>query len=52
MIERLFSTTRIGEVVLKNRIVMTAKDSGYTPEGEVNDRVVGFYQGGREEGWD
>jgi 2,4-dienoyl-CoA reductase (NADPH2) len=44
MMERLFSTTKIGDVVLKNRIVMTAMHLGYTSEGEVNDRLVGFYE--------
>jgi len=34
----------IGDVILKNRIVMTAMHLGYTPEGFVNDRLIAFYE--------
>ena len=30
-------------MLLKNRIVMTAMHLGYTPGGEVTDRLVEFY---------
>ncbi|UCF56372.1 MAG: FAD-dependent oxidoreductase [Deltaproteobacteria bacterium] len=39
----LFSPIRINNMELKNRIVMTAMHLGYTPEGEVTDRLVDFY---------
>ncbi|MCF8063555.1 MAG: NADH:flavin oxidoreductase, partial [Deltaproteobacteria bacterium] len=39
----LFSPIRINGLELKNRIVMTAMHLGYTPEGEVTDRLVDFY---------
>ncbi len=31
-------------VKLRNRIVMTAMHLNYTPDGRVNDRLVGFYE--------
>ncbi|MFP3928781.1 MAG: NADH:flavin oxidoreductase, partial [Desulfobacteraceae bacterium] len=39
----LFSPININKMELKNRIVMTAMHLGYTPEGEVTDRLVDFY---------
>ncbi len=39
----LFSPISINGMELKNRIVMTAMHLGYTPEGEVTDRLVDFY---------
>lgn len=39
----LFSPIRINNMELKNRIVMTAMHLGYTPEGEVTDRLIEFY---------
>ena len=39
----LFSPMRISSLELKNRIVMTAMHLGYTPDGEVTDRLVDFY---------
>jgi 2,4-dienoyl-CoA reductase (NADPH2) len=39
----LFSPIMINTINLKNRIVMTAMHLGYTPEGEVTDRLVDFY---------
>lgn len=39
----LFSPIEINGVELKNRIVMTAMHLGYTPEGEVTDRLIDFY---------
>jgi len=39
----LFSQVRINKLTLKNRIVMTAMHLGYTPQGEVTDRLVEFY---------
>jgi 2,4-dienoyl-CoA reductase (NADPH2) len=40
----LFSPIRINKLEIKNRIVMTAMHLGYTPEGFVTDRLVGFYE--------
>ena len=42
--KKLFSTARIGEMVLRNRIVMTAMHLGYTPEGLANDQLIAFYE--------
>ncbi len=39
----LFAPIRINGMELENRIVMTAMHLGYTPEGEVTDRLVDFY---------
>ena len=39
----LFSPIKINRMTLKNRIVMTAMHLGYTPEGDVTDRLVNFY---------
>jgi 2,4-dienoyl-CoA reductase (NADPH2) len=39
----LFSPIMINTMNVKNRIVMTAMHLGYTPEGEVTDRLVDFY---------
>lgn len=39
----LFSPIKINGMSLKNRIVMPAMHLGYTPEGEVTDRLVDFY---------
>jgi len=38
-----FSPVQINGMLLKNRIVMTAMHLGYTPGGEVTDRLVEFY---------
>lgn len=39
----LFSPITIQDMSLRNRIVMTAMHLGYTPKGEVTDRLVDFY---------
>jgi 2,4-dienoyl-CoA reductase (NADPH2) len=39
----LFSPIKINTMELKNRIVMTAMHLGYTPEGDVTDRLIDFY---------
>ncbi len=39
----LFSPIKINSMALKNRIVMPAMHLGYTPEGEVTDRLIDFY---------
>jgi len=40
----LFSPITLNKLELKNRIVMTAMHLGYTPDGEVTDRLLGFYR--------
>lgn len=39
----LFSPITIQNMMLKNRIVMTAMHLGYTPKGEVTDQLINFY---------
>ncbi len=39
----LFSPVKINSMELRNRIVMTAMHLGYTPKGEVTDRLIDFY---------
>ncbi|HBF43727.1 MAG TPA: NADH:flavin oxidoreductase, partial [Desulfobacteraceae bacterium] len=39
----LFSPIKINKMELKNRIVMAAMHLGYTPDGEVTERLLGFY---------
>ncbi len=39
----LFSPIFVNSMELRNRIVMSAMHLGYTPEGEVTDRLVDFY---------
>lgn len=43
MITKLFEPIKIGQVELKNRVVMTAMHLNYTPNGLVNDKFVDFY---------
>jgi 2,4-dienoyl-CoA reductase (NADPH2) len=42
--KNLFSSIDIRGMKLKNRIVMTAMHLGYTPDGEVTDRLIRFYE--------
>jgi 2,4-dienoyl-CoA reductase (NADPH2) len=39
----LFKSIKINGMELENRIVMPAMHLGYTPEGEVTDRLIDFY---------
>ena len=39
----LFSSVKINSMELRNRIVMSAMHLGYTPKGEVTDRLIEFY---------
>jgi 2,4-dienoyl-CoA reductase (NADPH2) len=39
----LFSPIKVNSMIIRNRIVMTATHLGYTPEGNVTDRLVTFY---------
>lgn len=40
---RLFQPIKIGNLELKNRIVMPAMHLSYTLDGQVNDRLIDFY---------
>jgi len=40
----LFSSVKINSMELRNRIVMSAMHLGYTPKGEVTDRLIEFYE--------
>ena len=42
--KRLFSSCKIGNLELKNRIVIPAMHLGYAKEGFVNDQLIRFYQ--------
>lgn len=44
MLRKLLTPIKIGEVEIRNRIVMTAMHLNFTPEGRVNDRLVAFYE--------
>lgn len=40
----LFSPIDVGGKTLRNRVLLPAMDLHYTPDGEVNDRLVAFYR--------
>lgn len=42
--KNLFTPITVGKLKLKNRIVMPAMHLNYTPEGEVTDRLIAFYE--------
>ncbi len=42
--KRLFSSCKIGNLELKNRIAIPAMHLGYTKDGFVNDQLIRFYQ--------
>lgn len=44
MLDKLFEPVNIGNVEIKNRIVMTAMHLNYTPDGKVNDKLIAFYR--------
>ncbi len=44
MIKKLFEPIQIGPVGLPNRVVMTAMHLNYSPNGEVNDQFINFYE--------
>lgn len=41
---KLFDTIRIGRMTLKNRIIMSAMDLGFTSDGGINDKIINFYE--------
>jgi len=44
LLKRLLTPISIGDLELRNRIVMTAMHLNYTPDGRVNDRIAAFYE--------
>lgn len=44
MIKKLFEPIQIGPVGLPNRVVMTAMHLNYSPNGEMNDQFINFYE--------
>ncbi len=44
LLKKLLTPLRIGDLELRNRIVMTAMHLNYTPDGRVNDRICAFYE--------
>lgn len=40
----LFDSIQVGNITLKNRVVMPAFDLGFCPDGKVNDRLISFYE--------
>ncbi len=40
---KLFTQIKVGPLTLKNRVVMPAMHLGYTPDGQVNDKLTDFY---------
>ena len=40
---KLFEKINIGQMTLKNRIIMSAMDLGFTSDGTINDRIINFY---------
>lgn len=44
MLTKLLTPINIAGREVRNRVVMTAMHLNYTPEGEVNDRLVAFYE--------
>ncbi len=39
----LFEKTTIGNIHLKNRIVIPAMNLGYSPDGQINERLINYY---------
>jgi len=44
LLKMLLTPLEIKKVRLRNRIVMTAMQLNFTPEGRVNDRLIAFYE--------
>ncbi len=42
--KKLFDQVRIGEMILRNRIVMPPMGTGLSPDGLVNERLLGYYE--------
>ena len=44
VITKLFDPISLGPMPLANRVVMTGMHLNYTPNGEVTDKIIGFYR--------
>ncbi|MFN3533425.1 MAG: FAD-dependent oxidoreductase, partial [Candidatus Brocadia sp.] len=40
---KLFDKINIGQMTLKNRVIMSAMDLGFTSDGTINDQIINFY---------
>ncbi len=40
---KLFENINIGQITLKNRLIMSAMDLGLTSDGAINDQIINFY---------
>lgn len=40
---KLFDKISIGQMTLKNRIIMSAMDLGFTSDGAINEKIINFY---------
>ncbi|MEK7291334.1 MAG: NADH:flavin oxidoreductase, partial [Planctomycetota bacterium] len=40
---KLFNKINIGQMTLKNGIIMSAMDLGFTSDGTINDQIINFY---------
>ena len=40
---KLFENINIGQITLKNRLIMSAMDLGFTSDGTINDQIINFY---------
>ena len=40
---KLFENINIGQITLKNRLIMSAMDLGFTTDGTINDQIINFY---------
>ncbi len=41
---KLFDKVHIGQMTVKNRIIMSAMDLGFTSDGTINDQIIHFYK--------
>ncbi|MDE2215864.1 MAG: FAD-dependent oxidoreductase, partial [Planctomycetota bacterium] len=44
IMSKLFEKINFGQMTLKNRIIMSAMDLGFTSDGAINDQIVNFYR--------
>ena len=40
---KLFDKINLGQMTLKNRLIMSAMDLGFTSDGTINDKIINFY---------
>lgn len=44
LLKKLLTPQKVGDLEVRNRIVMTAMHLNFTPDGRVNDRIAAFYE--------